>query len=421
MTLELTVTTRDPHPKQEAFVNSPAKRKVIRAGRRGGKTTGIAIYAVERFLLGRRVLYATPTNEQIERFWYEIKLALDEAIEAGVFVKNETKHSIELPGTEQRIRAKTAWNADTLRGDYADDIIFDEWQLMSEDAWDSVGAPMLLDNDGDAVFIYTPRSFGSKSVTKAKDPQHAAKLYKKAAADETGRWEAFHFTSYDNPHISKTALAEISRDMSRLAYKMEILAEDVEDVPGALWTRARLDETRVTSHPDLYRIVVGVDPQASSGQTGIVVVGAGYVEGDPEPHGYVLDDMTTPEGASTNTWGSAVVTAYNKWNADIIVGEVNNGGDMIEHVIRTVSGGKTVNYSTVRATRGKYTRAEPVAAIFEKDDKREKVARGHHVGYFPYLEDELCSWVPGDDSPNRLDADVWAFTELGLINSWSIW
>ncbi|GAI18464.1 unnamed protein product, partial [marine sediment metagenome] len=92
------------------------------------------------------------------------------------------------PGTEQRIRAKTAWNADSLRGDYADLLIMDEWQLMNEGAWDKVGAPMLLDNDGDAVFIYTPRSFHSRTITKADDPLHASKMYKKAKADTTGRW-----------------------------------------------------------------------------------------------------------------------------------------------------------------------------------------------------------------------------------------
>lgn len=413
---ELTVTLRRPHPIQDAFINSPVKRKVVRGGRRGGKTTGLATLAVKSFLSGRRVLYATPTLDQVSRFWYEVKLALDEPIEAGVFYKNETQHIIELPGTEQRIRAKTAWNADTLRGDFADDLLLDEWQLMSEDAWDKVGAPMLLDNDGNAVFIYTPRSFHSRSVSKATDPMHAAKLYKKAQADNTGRWKAYHFTSHDNPHISKEALAEITSDMSAIAYRMEILAEDIEDVPGALWTRYRLDKTRVTEAPDLYRVVVGVDPQASTGQTGIVVVGAGYPNGN-DPHGYTLDDMTTEPGASTYTWGAAVVAAYHKWEADIIVGEVNNGGDMIEHVIRSVPGGEAVNYQTVRATRGKYTRAEPVAALFESDEGRNKVARGHHVGVFPLLEDELCTWVPGDDSPNRLDAAVWAFTELDPIGS----
>ena len=231
---EYTVHLPLPHDKQRAFIDSKAKRKIIRAGRRGGKTVGISIYAVERFLSGRRLLYAAPTAEQVGRFWVTITRALNEATDAGVFKKNETEHIIELPGTEQRIRAKTAWNADTLRGDYADDLIFDEWQLIDEDAWEVVGAPMLLDNDGDATFIYTPPSLHSRSVSKARDPQHAAKMFKMAQQDKSGRWEAFHFSSMDNPYISQTALSEITKDMTNLAYRMEILAEDVNEAPGAL-------------------------------------------------------------------------------------------------------------------------------------------------------------------------------------------
>lgn len=131
-----TVNLRTPHSKQVPFLDSKAPRKVIRAGRRGGKTVGIAILAVRAFLQGCRVLYATPTQDQIERFWFEIKRALEAQVDAGRLVKNETKHTIERPNSENRIRGKTAWNADTLRGDYADLLILDEWQLMAEDAWE---------------------------------------------------------------------------------------------------------------------------------------------------------------------------------------------------------------------------------------------------------------------------------------------
>src|SRR5260221_11511538 len=165
--MELTVRLPRPHARQLAFIDSPAKRKVVRAGRRGGKTVGVAVYACEQFLRGRRVLYGTPTQEQIDRFWEECKRALREPLDAGVFYKNETRHIIELPGTEQRIRAKTAWDADTLRGDYADILILDEFQLMHEETWDVVGAPMLLDHDGDAAFIYTPPSIRSLQHSRA--------------------------------------------------------------------------------------------------------------------------------------------------------------------------------------------------------------------------------------------------------------
>ncbi len=222
--VDLWSTTR--HPPQKRMVDSTSKRLVVKAGRRGGKTVGFAIRAVERFLQGRRQLYAAPTNEQTDTFWYEVKKALAEPIAAGLFKANESERFIELPGTKQRIKAKTAWNANTLRGDYADDLYLDEFQLMNEDAWDEVGAPMLLDNNGDAVFIFTPPSLKSAGVSKAKNPRHASKMFKKAQADTTGIWEAIHFTSLENPFISREGLAIITSDMSMDSYRREIMAQD---------------------------------------------------------------------------------------------------------------------------------------------------------------------------------------------------
>lgn len=395
--VEYTVTLRKPHEKQKAFISSPAKRKIIRAGRRGGKTVGISIYAVQKFLDGHRVLYAAPTEDQLGAFWYEVKRALQEPIDNGIFVKNETMHFVELPGTKQRIRAKTAYNADTLRGDYADELLLDEFQLMNEDTWAIVGAPMLLDNDGNATFIYTPPSLHSRSATKANDPQHAAKLFKKAKADDSGRWEVFHFTSKENPYISMTALEDITQDMSSLAYRMEILAEDVDEAPGALWTRDNIEKARVHRSPDLSRIVVGVDPSATSGgdEAGIITAGR-----SKEDYYTMADDSVQ---GSPQVWATAAVTAYHRVHADLIVAEKNNGGEMVEAVIKQVD--PSVRVKLVWASRGKATRAEPISALSEQ-------GRDHHLGYFPLLEDELCLWIPGDASPNRLDAKVWAYTEL---------
>jgi len=293
----VTVTIPKPHRKQREFIDHDAKRKIIRAGRRGGKTVGMAIVAIEKFLQGRRVLYAAPTQDQLDRFWTEITKALDGPISMGAYYKNETKHIIELRGTEQRIRAKTAWNADTLRGDYADELILDEFQLMDENAWGEVGAPMLLDNDGNAIFVYTPASLHSRSASKARDPRHAAKLWKKAADDKSGRWAVFHFTSHENPHISKAALSEIKRDMTALAIRQEIEAEDIDEAPGALWHRRAvmignqkvlgLEENRVFKTPLLIRIAVGVDPSGSSTGDACGIVAAGI---DGRSHHYTLED-----------------------------------------------------------------------------------------------------------------------------------
>ena len=390
-----------PHDKQQLIIDSKAKRKCIRAGRRAGKTIVAAIIAVTAFRAGKRILYATPTTEQLDRFWATVKTALQEPIDNGYYYKNEGRHIIELQGTEQRIRAKTAHDADTLRGDYADILIFDEYQMIKPDAWQKVGAPMLLDNNGDAIFIYTTRA--------GKKGDHARKLYNHADQDKTGRWEAFTFSSHENPYLSEDALDDIVTDMTAMDYKMEIMAIEIDDDPDALWTRETIEETRATSHPLLTRIVVGVDPPGSVGtECGIVVAGSALV--GKELHAYVLDDRSLK--GKPRQWGEAVVSAYRIHKADRVLGEVNYGGDMVENTITTVAeldteNGTYIAYKEMRATRGKAVRAEPVSSLYEK-------GRVHHIGEYEKLEDEQTNWVPnsGMPSPNRLDALVWCITEL---------
>ena len=180
--------------------------------------------------------------------------------------------------------------------------------------------------------------------------------------------------------------------------RQELNAELLTDTPGALWKREDIDKSRVLKAPEsLSRVIVGVDPSATSGgdEAGIVTCG---IEGDDY---YTLADDSIQ--GSPDTWARAAVTAYYRHRADCIVAEKNNGGEMVTSVIHQVDA--NVNVRLVWASRGKATRAEPIAAIAEQ-------GRDHHVGTFASLEDELCMWLPGDTSPNRLDAKVWAMTEL---------
>jgi phage terminase large subunit-like protein len=391
------------HAIQQDFINCTAKRIIIRAGRRGGKTIGVATRAIKQFLAGKRVLYAAPTAEQVGSFWSTITRILDELVRLKILYKNETEKYIEQPGTERRIKAKTAWNADALRGDYADELILDEFQLMNEDIWDAVGAPMLLDNNGDVIFIYTPPSLHSRSSSKANDKQHAAKMFRAIQNQEKNypeRYKTFHFSSHDNPYISREALSEIYRDMTSLSFRMEILAEDIDEAPGGLWKRKTIEDARIQTAPlDLDRIVVAVDPSATStgDDAGIMVVGK---YGDKA---YVLYDLTIQ--GSPLEWGKVAVDTCHRCNANVIVAEKNNGGEMVELVLKQID--PHVPVILVSASRDKHTRAEPIAAIYEQ-------GRIHHVGSFPALEDEMCLWLPGDPSPNRMDALVWALTELML-------
>lgn len=183
--------------------------------------------------------------------------------------------------------------------------------------------------------------------------------------------------------------------------RQELHAEILDDNPDALWERETMIEAlRVTKYPPLLRVVVGVDPSGSSlgAECGIIVGGIGN-DGD----GYIFDDRSLQ--GSPAKWGSEVVTAYHVHEASRIVAEANYGGEMVESTVRAVDGGAMVAYKAVHASRGKLLRAEPISALYEQ-------GRVHHVGSFPDLEDELCQWVPGDKSPNRLDALVWVLTEL---------
>lgn len=358
---------------------------------------------------GRRVLYAAPTEEQVAAFWYEVKQALQAGIDCKALYKNETEHVIEKAGTKNRIRAKTAWNPDTLRGDYADYLILDEYHLMAENTFDEVGAPMMLDTNGDTVFIYTPPSIKTAKRSQAKDKMHAAKLFKKAAANKSGRWATFHFSSHDNPYLSKDALTEIVQDMTERSYQQEIMAEDLEDTPGALWNREMLEALRVAQLPELRRIVVAIDPSTTandeSDEAGIIATGLG-VDG----HGYVIEDASM-QGLPAQ-WAMAAVALYNKHNATTLIAESNQGGEMIRLTINTIKGAPPVKL--IHASEGKSARAQPVIAQYAPVDNNGKPLSGrvHHVGYFNELEDELCNWLPGMKSPNRLDALVYALTEL---------
>lgn len=193
--------------------------------------------------------------------------------------------------------------------------------------------------------------------------------------------------------------------------RQELDAEVLDDVEGALWTMATIEASRVDVVPcDLRRVVVAVDPATTSGEdsdeTGIVVVGEG-VDGAA----YVLEDLSGRHHVSE--WPRIVVSAYDRHSADAVVVEVNQGGDMVSATLRAVA--PRLSIREVRASRGKATRAEPVASLYLQ-------SRVRHVGEpLTRLEDQLTTWVPGRGSPDRLDALVWALTHLMLDDRQGEW
>jgi phage terminase large subunit-like protein len=187
--------------------------------------------------------------------------------------------------------------------------------------------------------------------------------------------------------------------------RQELAGETLSDNPDALWKRENLDMLRVHEYPPLFAVVTAIDPAVTntdaSAETGIITAGIGKVAN--KIHAYLLKDSSLR--ASPQAWGTAAISDYNKFRGDRIVAEVNNGGDMVESNLLTID--SRIPVKKLHATRGKYTRAEPVSSLYEQ-------GRVHHVGFFPELEDQLCEWVPGEKSPDRLDALVWAITELML-------
>ena len=194
--------------------------------------------------------------------------------------------------------------------------------------------------------------------------------------------------------------------------RQELYAEILDDTEGALWNYKQLEQSRVTKEdvPEMQRVIVAIDPAVTnnegSDETGIVVAGLGV-----DNRYYILDDRSGR--MSADNWARVSIDLYYKFEADRIVAEVNNGGDLVERLIRTIDTG--VPYTPVTASRGKMVRAEPIAALYEQ----QKVS---HVGAYPQLEDQLCTFTLGSKtSPDRLDALVWALTELSHSSRTAVW
>jgi len=200
--------------KQLEIANHPAKRKVINAGRRGGKTTLAACIAIEGLLAGKVVMYVAPKSKQTDAFWQKCQKYVREAIQAGVIERNKSNRTLKL--NDGVVSCQTGFNADTIRSSDADILFIDENAYMAPDAWDMALAPMLIDRDGDAFFIGTPNR-----------RNHHFAMFQRGLEDGA-YWHSWKYSSFDNPHLSKKALAELAENMTEDAIQQEIYAEFLE-------------------------------------------------------------------------------------------------------------------------------------------------------------------------------------------------
>ncbi len=290
----------------------------------------------------------------------------------------------------------SAEEPDRLRGKQHEKIWLDELAAWKKpDAFDQALLGLRLGAKPQAVITTTPRP---------------TKLVKQLVADPNAI--VTRGSTFDNVNnLAEAFVARIAqRYAGRAIGRQELFAEIVEETPGALWTRALIERQRLApgAEPASYvEIVIGVDPPARSGassdECGVIV--AGRVAGGAI---HVLADLTS-QGETPGRWAARVVSAFRRFQANRVVAEINNGGEMVVAVLRQSDPNLPVR--TVTATRGKYLRAEPVAAAYER-------GAVFHLGVFEKLEDQLCALTPDFDarssgySPDRADALVWAIADL---------
>ncbi len=295
--------------------------------------------------------------------------------------------------------AHSASTPEGLRGPQFDAAWVDElakWK-QAEEAWDMLQFGLRLGEMPQQVVTTTPRN-----VAVLKQILSAPSSVVTSAPTEANR-----------AHLADNFLADVRARYGNTSLgRQELDGVLLDDIEGALWTRETLDVARANDIPELDRIVVAVDPAVSSGKSsdacGIVVVGA-QLQGPPQDwRAYVLEDATV-KGASPQGWAEAAVAAFERHDADKIVAEINQGGDLVEQLIRQVA--PLTPFGALRASRGKVARAEPVAALYEQ-------GRVRHYGDLGALEDQMVKLTTqgfqGRGSPDRVDALVWAIKDLML-------
>ena len=315
---EVTVYLPTPYPLQREILEHPARRKVIVAGRRAGKTTLAALAGVEHFLFERgKVLIASTTQEQSDMFWDKAKMWLRPAIQAGAVLKSETRRTLDRLNEGQvvaRLRVKTGSNPDVLRGDDADLIIFDECAWLDPAAWYAVAAPMLADRDGRAIFVGTPhrKNWFFHLHHTAGDPANSL-------------WEAWHFSTHANPWLSATAVDQLAIDMTERTYRQEILAEFLEG-EGAVFRKIREAAALIPRQPYPGRFVCGLDWARVNDFTAMVVM-------DMDTRKVVALDRFT--GVDWSLQRGCLRALVDAWRPQAIIAEANSvGGPNIEALQR---------------------------------------------------------------------------------------
>lgn len=378
---------------QRAFWSSPARFRLFVGGVGSGKTRAGCL-EVLRQPPGTTGMVLAPTYPMLRDATLRTFMEL---VHRGGILKHWHKSEMTVELIDGKtVMFRSADDPDRLRGPNLGWFYLDEGAMMDPDAW-KIMIGRLRERPGKAWVTSTPR--GRNWLHKEFMP----------SID----YDTIRSSTRQNPYLPPDFIPTLERSYSQRMLRQEVEGEFIEDVEGALWTLAQIDSTRVAKAPEqMLWVAVGVDPAVTSTQdsdeTGIVVAGRAWCtcKGAAEKHYFVLQDATMGIVAPA-VWASRAVNAYHDHQANVIVAEVNNGGDLIQTIIRGID--KTIPTRKVHASRGKLTRAEPISMLYEQ-------GRVHHVGTFPLLEDQMCSYVAGaGDSPDRMDALVWSITELSRM------
>jgi len=370
---------------------------LILAGRGWGKTrTGaqdIALYALKN--PNTICAVVAPTHGDLRRVCFGGPSGLISIIPKECFLESKDQKGYSSSVAEIRLHngskiiGYAAQEPDRLRGPQFHRAWCDEiaaWRYP--EAFDQLMFGLRLGENPQCVITTTPKP---------------TKLIKELVGREDV-YVTSGSTFENEANLAKSALAMLKEKYEGTTLgRQELYAEIVDNLEGALWTHELIEEARLKDDTErqLTQIIVAVDPAVTanenSDETGIVVVGK-----DHNNEFYVLEDLSGRHTA--DKWGKIAINAFYEWEADRIVAEVNNGGDLVERLIRNID--HNVSYRSVRATRGKILRAEPIAALYEQ-------RRVHHIGALPELESQMCSYTgEANSSPDRLDALVWGITEL---------
>lgn len=396
------------HPKFKPLYRGDTPYYILTGGRGGGKTFVAKDYGIRasfergRKLLVTRYSMAAADRSIVPEFLNtieEYKLGQNFHSKEAVITNNLTKAQILFSGIKTSSGNQTA----KLKGipDLTDWIYEEMEEDPDENTFDTIDETVRSTKAANKIILILNPSFRSKWFYKRWFAPHGLP---DEFTGRIGNVTYIHHNYLDNVQNLSTKFLQRAEEVkvsNPLRYNWRYLGHWLDDKEGLLWNMALINQTRITFRPPIVRSVVAVDPaitaKPDSDETGIVVVGI-----DGAGHGYLLDDASgryTP-----NEWASKALELKRKHQCQLIVAEVNQGGDMVQSIIQNID--STCPVVKVHATKGKFVRAEPVYAFYQQ-------GRFHHVGYFPTLEAQLVSWNPDNEkSPDRMDALVWGATYL---------